>query len=92
MKAKAIASLLMLYMFAQSTLISYHTEAFVKTEVGCTVHGQTRALERKRPEGNLHIIQPQNQNLTKWSSSTRSILPLGNDAGISLSHVLFFLF
>ena len=24
-------------MFAQSTLISYHTEAFVKTEVGCTV-------------------------------------------------------
>ena len=25
-------------MFSQSTLISYHTEAFVKTEVGCTVH------------------------------------------------------
>ena len=24
-------------MFAQSTLISYHTEAFVKTEVACTV-------------------------------------------------------
>ena len=24
-------------MFAQSTLISYHTEAFVKKEVGCTV-------------------------------------------------------
>ena len=24
-------------MFAQSTLISYHTEAFVKTKVGCTV-------------------------------------------------------
>ena len=24
-------------MFAQSNLISYHTEAFVKTEVGCTV-------------------------------------------------------
>ena len=27
----------MLYMFAQSTLISYHTEDFVETEVGCTV-------------------------------------------------------
>ena len=24
-------------MFSQSTLISYHTEAYVKTEVGCTV-------------------------------------------------------
>ena len=24
-------------MFAQSTLILYHTEAFVRTEVGCTV-------------------------------------------------------
>ena len=24
-------------MIAQSTLISYHTEAFVKTEVACTV-------------------------------------------------------
>ena len=37
MKARAIAWLLTLFMFAQSTLISYHTEAFVKTEVGCTV-------------------------------------------------------
>ena len=25
-------------MFAQSTLISYHTDAFVKTEVVCTAH------------------------------------------------------
>ena len=25
-------------MIAQSTLISYHTEAFVKTESACTVH------------------------------------------------------
>ena len=25
------------FMLGQSTLISYHTEAFVKTEVGCTV-------------------------------------------------------
>ena len=25
-------------MLGQSTLISYHTEAFVKTEVGCTVY------------------------------------------------------
>ena len=28
---------LTLFMFAKSTLISYHTEAFVKKEVGCTV-------------------------------------------------------
>ena len=27
----------MSYMFTQSALISYHTDAFVKTEVGCTV-------------------------------------------------------
>ena len=28
-------------MIAQSTLISYHKEAFVKTEVACTVYGCT---------------------------------------------------
>ena len=37
MKAKAMAWLLAWFMIAQSTLISYHTEAFVKTEVACTV-------------------------------------------------------
>ena len=37
MKAKAMAWLLTWFMIAQSTLISYHTEAFVKTEVACTV-------------------------------------------------------
>ena len=37
LKARAMAWLLTWFMFAQSTLISYHTEAFVKTEVGCTV-------------------------------------------------------
>ena len=59
--------------------------------VGPYLHGQTRASERKRPEGNLHIIQPQNQNLTKWSSSTRSILPLWK-AGISISFCMRFHF
>ena len=38
LKARAMAWLLTWFMFAQSTLISYHTEAFVKTEVGCTVY------------------------------------------------------
>ena len=38
LKARAMAWLFMWFMFAQSTLISYHTVAFVKTEVGCTVH------------------------------------------------------
>ena len=33
-----MAWLLTWFMFAQSTLISYHTEAFVKAEVGCTVN------------------------------------------------------
>ena len=37
MKAKAMAWLLTWFMIAQITLISYHTEAFVKTEVACTV-------------------------------------------------------
>ena len=37
MKAKAMARLLTWFMIAQSTLISYHTEAFVKTDVACTV-------------------------------------------------------
>ena len=37
LKAKVMAWLLTWFIFTQSTLISYHTEAFVKTEVGCTV-------------------------------------------------------
>ena len=37
MKTKPMAWLLRWFMIAQSTLISYHTEAFVKTEVACTV-------------------------------------------------------
>ena len=37
MKAKVMVWLLTWFIFAQSTLNSYHTEAFVKTEVGCTV-------------------------------------------------------
>ena len=32
-----MALLLTWFMITQSTLISYHTEAFVKTEVACTV-------------------------------------------------------
>ena len=38
MKAKAMAWLLTWFMITQSTLISYHTEAFVKTEVACTAY------------------------------------------------------
>ena len=37
LKAKVMAWLLTWFISAQNTLISYHTEAFVKTEVGCTV-------------------------------------------------------
>ena len=36
MKARAMKWLLTRFIFAQTTLISYHTEVFVKTEVGCT--------------------------------------------------------
>ena len=31
-------------MLAQSTLISYHIEAFVKTEVACTVEAETTVV------------------------------------------------
>ena len=37
MKANVVVRLFTWFIFAQSTLTSYHTEAFVKTEVGCTV-------------------------------------------------------
>ena len=47
MKAKVLLWLLTWFIFAQSTLISYHTEAFVKTEVGCTV--QFHFLVRVQP-------------------------------------------
>ena len=33
-------------MLAQITLISYHTEAFVKTEVGCTVIKTTQIINK----------------------------------------------
>ena len=38
MKAKVLLWLSTWFIFARSTLISYYTEAFVKTEVGCTVY------------------------------------------------------
>ena len=38
LKARAMKWLLTWFMFAQTTLILYHTEAFVKKEVGCTVN------------------------------------------------------
>ena len=44
MKAKAMAWLLTWFIVAQSTLISYHTEAFVKTEVACTVDSNDWAV------------------------------------------------
>ena len=47
MKAKAMAWLLTWFMIAQSTLISYHTEAFVKTEVACTVNGANHITTAK---------------------------------------------
>ena len=37
LKARAMAGIFTWFMFAQNTLCSYHTEAFVKTEFGCTV-------------------------------------------------------
>ena len=37
-KAQATASLLLGVVSALNTPISYHTEVFVKTEVGCTIH------------------------------------------------------
>ena len=37
-------------MCAQSTLISYHTEAFVKTEVGCTVVNNEVRKSVSRPK------------------------------------------
>ena len=37
MKTKAMVWLLTWFMITQSTLISYHTEAFVETEVACTL-------------------------------------------------------
>ena len=45
MKAKAMAWLLWWFMIAQCTLISYHTEAFVKTEVACTLSYQSKPVE-----------------------------------------------
>ena len=75
----------------RSTAAARHPSCTHHIHVGPYLHGQTRASERKRPEGNLHIIQPQNQNLTKWSSSTRSILPLWK-AGISISFCMRFHF
>ena len=42
-------------MIAQSTLISYHTEAFVKTEVACTVGNETSVRVWEHYEINLSV-------------------------------------
>ena len=45
-------------MIAQSTLISYHTEAFVKTESACTVAKQALIFkigEARNPYVNIQI-------------------------------------
>ena len=78
---------------------THHIYTYASSVGPYLLHGQTRALERKRPEGNLHItrrrttrrrrsaIQPQTKpefDQMVGSSSTRSILPLWN-AGISIS-------
>ena len=58
LKARAMKWLLTWFMFAQSTLISYHTEAFVKTEVGCTVYQSwlvVQSLKIKR-EGKIFFL------------------------------------
>ena len=44
-------------MFAQNTLISYHTEAFVKAEVGCTVLAHSHSLSKKKSELIIMLMQ-----------------------------------
>ena len=45
MKAKVMAWLLICIIVAQNTFVSYHTEAFVKTDVACTVSFWTYQLK-----------------------------------------------
>ena len=45
-------------MIAQSTLISYHTEAFFKTEVDCTVVTKQRWRKVKDSDVALHLPFP----------------------------------
>ena len=45
MKAKTMVWLITWFMISQSTLISYYTEAFFKTEVACTVKKQIIKFE-----------------------------------------------
>ena len=62
LKARAMAWLLTWFMFAQSTLISYHTEAFVKTEVGCTV--------KKKIDLGIHLQVKKLYNLNCYIQNT----------------------
>ena len=81
----------MLSMFAQSTLISYHTEAFVKTEVGCTVTFQDYfAKIDGRNKANISIVflfflvfasqrmQVRNERKEKYSHNAHVHKGLGN--------------
>ena len=64
LKARAMAQLIMQFMFPQGTLISYHTEAFVKTEVGCTViHNQ---LQSNLPFGNSSFSKGVSNFVSRW--------------------------
>ena len=73
MRAKVIAWLLTWFIFAQSTLISYHTEAFVKTEVAWTViwgkiHTQLAPMEyHKGSHSMLRGFCLLKQKFEKWN-------------------------
>ena len=57
MKSKVIAWLLTWFIFAQSTLISYHTEGFVKTEVGFTVASHSNSFLQFSKIDTCHFIE-----------------------------------
>ena len=73
-----MALLLRCAMLAQSTLISYHTEAFVKTEVGCTVARKTGMNKMGGQENcqitpigklsNIHMVKLSNIHTVKLST------------------------
>ena len=54
LKAEVMVLLLIWFIFAQSsTLISYHTETFVKTKVGCTVPPIPETIDSNSQQGPL---------------------------------------
>ena len=71
-------------MLGQSTLISHHTEAFVKTEVGCTVLNYIKGCVGCQMKGKTSIDMNMVVFCTKIQLELKNLQKCGKDSKICI--------